>query len=207
MKDDLTSPQNLPFNRLAETVDFGKFEDDLSELEMVNFEQKQVKFDLELVYPLLVTVATLTPGQPSPKIGSGLSFLDAGAVNCITFDEGNGTINGGSVRFSNDPAGEKQLTPTVYVYYPDSFTGVYLVKLYVQLRDSGPFDFNLISQNKAKTRRLFGPGNKVITLTIKNPEHIFCCLQQLPRDNEHKPEWYFYKAVIGRGLLSPVIKP
>lgn len=206
MNDDLTSPKGIPFHHLAKAVDFSKFEDDLSELEMVNFGHEQVKFDLELVYPLLVTVATLTPGQPSPKVGSGLSFLDAASVDSVTFDNGDGTINSGNVRFSNEIGGEKQLTPTIYIYYPDSFTGVYLVKLYIHLRDSGPFDFNLISQNKAKTRRLVGPGDKVITLTIKNPEHIFCCLQQLPRDNNNKPEWYFYKAVIGRGLLSPVIK-
>jgi hypothetical protein len=145
------------------------------------------------------------PGQPSPKLGSGLGFLDADSVNSISYIDSTGNIYTGSVRFSIEASGEKKLTPTIYVHYPDDFTGVYLVRMYIHLRDSGPYHFNLISQNQVKSRRLVGPGDKILTLTIKNPEHTFCCLQQLPRDNDNKPEWFFYKAIIGRGLLSPQI--
>ena len=202
MKDDLKSAETLPIHEHIRFVDFDKFEDDVSGWELFDLETEKLNIDFERLSPNFVTVATLTPAYPHNGIGKGLSFADATYVSATPIDRGNGVRDDGYIRFRKDETGKTIGRPEVRIFYIDEYTGEYYVKLYLELLDSGPYEFALISKQKETSRRLVGPSDKVITLRIKNPDHLVCVLQQRPLGNEQMGHWRFFKAVVGRPLLS-----
>lgn len=201
MNDNLKSDESFSTHEHVEFPDFDKFEDDVSGWKLFDLDTEKLKIDFERFSPLFVTEATLTPAYPHNGSEKGLSFSNPIFVNSTPRDGGNEREDGSYARFSNEENGNKR-KPNIYVFYQDEYTGEYIVKLYLLLWDSGPYEFSLMSKQKKTTRRLVGPGNKVITLRIKNPDHVHCVLEQLPIDNDIMRQWRFYKAVIGRPLLS-----
>jgi len=201
MNDDLKPQKSAPIHEDIEFPDFDKFEDDLSVWELFDLDSRKLKIDLERFSPFFVNEAILTPAYPHNGFGKGLSFSNPVFVNSTPRDGGSELGDGSYARFSNEETGSK-LRPDIYVFYRDGYTEDYLVKLYLTLWGEGPYEFSLMSKQKMTTRRLVGPGNKVITLRIKNPDHYFCVLQQLPIENDIMRQWRFFKAVIGRPLLS-----